>query len=287
METVPEVPADYDGIPIVKLARRAAAGDAVMSPSSVFISRSQQSDIYSRTSSYENAADLEDPVTVFQRDNVGVDSGSGECLTNYDSPLDESSGMGHADGSRESQLSIEDLLQESVMSFHREGPLVNPLGSAWESSESLGGNSIEDKMQFVTEVKGLDFGIFWKHDVQRNLFAYAGSRGKGLNQRTSATSVNLYIQASQTMFPTWIMGFGMVGRVGYTGNYEWHEDVTSLPAWSFQRTRQAVGANLKTLICVPVAGGVAEFGTSQKLPHNLLTVQYIQKIMGKPQTSSC
>jgi hypothetical protein len=44
------------------------------------------------------------------------------------------------------------------------------------------------------------------------------------------------------------------------GNYEWHEEVTSLPAWSFQRLRQAKNAALRTIIGVPVQGGVVEFG---------------------------
>ena len=74
----------------------------------------------------------------------------------------------------------------------------------------------------------------------------------------------------------------MAGRVGYTGNYEWHEEVTTLPAWSFQRLRQAKEAGLRTIVGIPTTRGVVEFGSTQLLPHNVSTVQYVQKIMGKP-----
>jgi hypothetical protein len=39
-------------------------------------------------------------------------------------------------------------------------------------------------------------------------------------------------------------------------------------------------------IGVPVAEGVVEFGSTRLHPHNLLTVQYVQKIMGAPQSAA-
>ena len=126
--------------------------------------------------------------------------------------------------------------------------------------EETVGSSVKDKMQFVAEVKGFDYGIFWKFTPGKKCFAFhesvlikstgsdtmgGGSLG---GQHAHAHGLSLFIQSSMTMFATWIMGFGTPGRVGYTGNYEWHEEVTSLPGWSFQRLRQAQNASLRTVI---------------------------------------
>mmetsp|Transcript_35749 Transcript_35749/g.87991 ORF Transcript_35749/g.87991 Transcript_35749/m.87991 type:complete len:438 (-) Transcript_35749:78-1391(-) len=118
--------------------------------------------------------------------------------------------------------------------------------------------------------------------------AHSGGSGGGNGAKGGGggkDGLNLFIKTAFSMFTSWIMGFGMPGRVGYTGNYEWHEEVTSLPAWSYQRLRQAKNAGLRTVIAVPVDGGVMEFGSRNLNPHNMLTVQYIQKICGGSTTS--
>ena len=206
--------------------------------------------------------------------------------------------------------SVDDLLRESVLSFHREGPLVNPMEGqpvhaieGWH--ERTIGSSLKEKMQFVAEVKGFEYGIFWRYQVDKKCFTNHhsvllrsnigggddggdGDGGVGMMSPTSPSrehrinALSLYVKASLTMFSTWIMGFGMPGRVGYTGNYEWHEEITCLPPWSFQRLRQAKNAELKTVIAVLVAGGVVEFGGTRLHPHSVATVQYVQKIMGSP-----
>ena len=123
-------------------------------------------------------------------------------------------------------------------------------------------------MQFIADAKGFDYGIFWRLDPREDVFRYddavALSDGETLrgarfgfsasreedNQGTGG--VGLYVRTAVSMFSSWIMGFGMVGRVGYTGNYEWHEEVTALPAWCFQRLRQAKNAGIKTIVGVPI-----------------------------------
>lgn len=205
--------------------------------------------------------------------------------------------------------SVEELLADSMHSFHRDGALVNPMeaqrarnwraapGTSGASDPSAAGTTRE-KMQFIADAKGFDYGIFWRLDPREDVFRYDDAvalsdgetlRGAGFgfsasreedNQGTGG--VGLYVRTAVSMFSSWIMGFGMVGRVGYTGNYEWHEEVTALPAWCFQRLRQAKNAGIKTIVGVPIRGGVVELGATRMLPHNVGTVQYVQKVMGGP-----
>lgn len=298
-----------DGIPIVKLPEHVVAGvqpkldktgakenPVHESPSSVFVARSEVSSVYtncSRSNSFASAAGLADEWGCSYgglRSSGGSGCSDSSCPT---SPVKH----GHP-AHAHAQVSVDDLLRDSVLSFHREGPLVNPLEgqqahaiAGWH--ERTTGSCVKDKMQFVTEVKGFDYGIFWRYKPDRKVFEYeesvnnVGSTGGdgrvGNAAESHSSNVSLFIQTSRSMFATWIMGFGMAGRVGFTGNYEWHEEVTTLPGWSFQRSRQARNADLRSIIAVPVAGGVVEFGSTQLKPHNLLTVQYVQKIMGGPR----
>lgn len=165
-----------------------------------------------------------------------------------------------------SRQHIDRLLSEAVTMFHRDGPLVNPL------ERSPSSNSMEMRMRFVCEAKGFEYGLFWQFEEKKSLLCTSKvciSEGSG---------VNLFVDTSFTMFNRFSMGFGMPGRIGYTGNYEWHEDVRQLPAWSFQRKRQAEQAKLRTVIGVPLENGVVEFGTRNTVEHNVNTVQYIQKL---------
>lgn len=267
------------------------------SPSSVFISSSHVS---SRSNSFASTAGLtEEPLSPTDVGGGGVSYGGGggggaagegghSVYCNRTSPMKTA---------QHRTRSVDDLLRDSVLLFHRVGPLVNPLGgqqahaiTGWHDKAAV--SSTKDKMQFVAEVKGFDYGIFWRHVSEKTCFSFdnsvlinsfGGGGGRGPSSVGHSTEgLSLYIQSSMTMFATWITGFGMAGRVGHTGNYEWHEEVTNLPGWSFQRLRQAKNAALRTVICVPVTGGVVEFGSTRLHPHNLLTVQYVQKIMGIP-----
>ena len=314
------------------------AGD-YESPSSVFIPRSHLS---SRSNSFASSAGLyeEHPpprspgvsggggaaggevdeaagTVAGGRTSSSCDGGGGGGSFDLSSPVNKNN-----DNFRQSR-SVDDLLRESMLSFHREGPLVNPL-ERWRSVHAITGlhensndntvhhhsSSMKDKMQFVAEVKGFEYGIFWGYMAEKKCFtknesvllksnigddaapsAFGEREAGGCSSSSSSVetaidrirdSLSLYVQSSMTMFSTWIMGFGMPGRVGYTGNYEWHEEITCLPSWSFQRLRQAKNAGLRTVIAVPVAGGVVEFGGSRLHPHNVATVTYVQKVMGTP-----
>lgn len=197
--------------------------------------------------------------------------------------------------------SVDELLRDSVLSFHRDGPLVNPLGTRQSHGSGSGGwrgpaprvSSTKDKMQFVADAKGFDYGILWKRrliDTYSSDDSSAGGTleydvGMDANPGTN-NALALFIDTSRSMYPSWAVGFGAVGRVGYTGNYEWHETIESLPAWSFQRLRQAKHAGIRSIICVPTKLGVVEFGATRVMPHNVNTVQYVQKLMGRPPETS-
>lgn len=166
-----------------------------------------------------------------------------------------------------SRQQIDKLLSESLALFHRDGPLVNPLERTMSSS------NMASRLRFVCEAKGFEYGLFWGFDDEKkSLSCDAHVCTKG------ADSVSLFVNTSHTMFARFSMGFGMPGRIGYTGNYEWHEDIRQLPAWSFQRKRQAEQAGLRTVIGVPLDKGVVEFGTTSIVDHSVTTVQYIQKL---------
>lgn len=198
-------------------------------------------------------------------------------------------GVGGAAAPR--QPSIDELLRDSVLSFHRDGPLVNPMETHASAGSGSGGWSMpsatmattRDKMQFVADAKGFDYGIFWRLRGAES-FEYDVGLDASRNDGGDGT-MTLFIRTSASMYPSWVMGFGMAGRVGYTGNYEWHEEITALPAWSFQRLRQATNAGVRTIVSVPTADGVVEFGSMAMMPHNVCTVKYIQKLMGAPRSA--
>jgi hypothetical protein len=151
---------------------------------------------------------------------------------------------------------------------------VNPLDA---SSNAAGAcdSTMEQRLRFVCSAKGFDYGIFWKFDHGKQ-----GLDAEACVSMESAehSGVPLFVHTSFSMFTRWCTGFGMPGRIGYTGNYEWHEDIRQLPAWSFQRKRQAEQAGIRTVIGVPIDAGVVEFGTTRIAAHNITTVQYVQKI---------
>jgi hypothetical protein len=167
-----------------------------------------------------------------------------------------------------SRQQIDRLLNEAMSNFHATGPLVNPLERTPSSS------SMDMRIRFVCEAKGFDYGIFWAYDDDKKSLTCSSKTCLS----AEAMGVKLFVETSSTMFARYSMGFGMPGRIGYTGNYEWHEDIRQLPAWSFQRKRQAEQANLRTVIGVPLDHGVVEFGTRFIADHNVATVQYIQKL---------
>jgi len=174
-----------------------------------------------------------------------------------------------------SRQQIDRLLNEAMSNFHATGPLVNPLERTPSSS------SMDMRIRFVCEAKGFDYGIFWAYDDDKKSLKCASTTCLSVE----AMGVNLFVETSSTMFAQYSMGFGMPGRIGYTGNYEWHEDIRQLPTWSFQRKRQAEQANLRTVIGVPLDHGVVEFGTRSIADHNVATVQYIQKLCQVSQTT--
>ena len=80
--------------------------------------------------------------------------------------------------------------------------------------------------------------------------------------------MDLFIQTSATMYPTWVMGFGMAGRVVHTEVYEAHRRPAVVEPSRRDGLRQATNAGVRTIISVPTADGVVEFGSTTVMPHN-------------------
>ena len=219
----------------------------------------------------------------------GESGGAGELSRVWEGTTYAAADVGVGGYAAPRQPSIDELLRDSVLSFHRDGPLVNPMETHASAGSGTGGWSMpsatvattRDKMRFVADAKGFDYGIFWRLRGAETFVYDVGLDASRDDGRDGM--MDLFIQTSATMYPSWVMGFGMAGRVGYTGNYEWHEEIAALPAWSFQRLRQATNAGVRTIISVPIADGVVEFGSTTVMPHNVSTVQYIQKLMGAPR----
>lgn len=225
------------------------------------------------------------PTSVFDSRTSSLNSNAGDDLFHqFWGSANGSRGGGDEVAMAPRTPSIDDLLRDSVESFHREGPLVNPLETKHNqlTGEAVKNLSMVDRMKFVCEVKGFDYAIHWKYTTDRKSVTYASSvtveAGRNSLKEDGSSNIGLFLNTSISMFTSWVMGFGMPGRVGYTGNYEWHEEVTQLPAWSFQRLRQARHASLRTIVGIPVQNGVIELGSTKYQPHNLQTVQYVQKI---------
>jgi len=191
---------------------------------------------------------------------------------------------------------IDEMLKTAMDDFHREGPLVNPLRSVkpggserHKNRHAFGGESVFsggswmvdspmcDRMAYVCESKGFDYGMFWKLDRQRTSVTPAEFIIAPRNA-VDTGRLSLFISTSRSLFTRFVLGFGMPGRVAHSGNYEWHEDISLLPAWSFQRKTQAERAAIKTIICVPIEKGVVEFGLTDEKAHDVSVVQYVQKM---------
>lgn len=72
----------------------------------------------------------------------------------------------------------------------------------------------------MCEVKGFDYGLFWEFDEDKKSFTCV-FRVCILD----VSGISLFVDMLFMMFKCFSMGFGMLGRIGYIGNYEWYEDI--------------------------------------------------------------
>ena len=121
---------------------------------------------------------------------------------------------------------IDEMLRDSMDAFHRDGPLVSPLcrvkpgGSerhknrhAFGGETAFSGGSwmvdspMRDRMSYVCESKGFDYGIFWKLDRQRTSLMPDESV---ISPRiaTDTSKLKLFVNTSKTLFTRYVLGFG-------------------------------------------------------------------------------
>eukprot|EP00252_Welwitschia_mirabilis_P017796 TRINITY_DN3953_c0_g1_i1.p1 TRINITY_DN3953_c0_g1~~TRINITY_DN3953_c0_g1_i1.p1 ORF type:complete len:563 (+),score=86.69 TRINITY_DN3953_c0_g1_i1:912-2600(+) len=96
-----------------------------------------------------------------------------------------------------------------------------------------------------------------------------------------------------SMMQTFVLGFGVPGHVLNTGEAVWLVGEDKLLMVSCERAKQAQALGIQTLVCIPVVGGVVEFGSTELVPESWL---FIQQVMGSftpgkqyslPGESSC
>ena len=137
-----------------------------------------------------------------------------------------------------SSARIDEILKDSMDAFHRDGPLVNPLckvkpgGSrAHKNLHAFGGDPafsggswlvdlpMHDRMSYVCESKGFDYGIFYKIDRSRTGLVPVDSV-VAPRVAVDARKISLFVKSSRTLFTRYVVGFGVPGHVFHSGNYE-------------------------------------------------------------------
>eukprot|EP00252_Welwitschia_mirabilis_P026808 TRINITY_DN8937_c0_g1_i1.p1 TRINITY_DN8937_c0_g1~~TRINITY_DN8937_c0_g1_i1.p1 ORF type:complete len:580 (-),score=80.08 TRINITY_DN8937_c0_g1_i1:226-1965(-) len=79
-----------------------------------------------------------------------------------------------------------------------------------------------------------------------------------------------------SMMQTFVLGFGMPGHVLATSETVWLVGEDSLLMINCERAKQAQSLGIQTLVCVPVMGGVVEFGSTELVPESW---PYLQQVM--------
>lgn len=196
---------------------------------------------------------------------------------------------------------IDGLLQQHLERFHAEGALVHP--AARRSDSGAGGPpafappTLRQCMAMACDVKGFDYGIFWRLN-RDGVLAFAdgyvvgdgarpagldGAPGNAVQERPGecsdsvARALRTYFHTSRTIY-AFPVGLGAVGRVAYTGAHEWIHDATELIAGQFHRRQVSEYAGIRSTLCLAVPGGVMEFGATRRLEESPATVHYCRQV---------
>ncbi|QDZ18898.1 transcription factor MYC HLH domain-containing protein [Chloropicon primus] len=196
---------------------------------------------------------------------------------------DSATSHGGVDESHESfSNTVDSLLQESLNSFLDEGPILHPIEHQY--SELKGGNSsfssnpqstrdfVADCLSLVCECKGFEYSIVWEIDNKLGLLtAKTGYYIPGCGK------IKTFYNSSMTLraFP---LGLEIPGRVAYSGQVEWCDHVHEEAVCRFHRVNEAKMYGVQTVLGIPIACGVLEFGSSQKIPQCPQILRYIHNV---------
>lgn len=178
---------------------------------------------------------------------------------------------------------VENLLQESLNSFLDEGPVLHPLEHHY--SELKGGSPrtfssnpqstrdfVTDCLSLVCECKDFEYAIIWEMDNKTGLLTaktgyYIPGSGKIKNFYMSSLTLRA--------FP---LGLELPGRVAFSGQVEWCDQVHEQMICRFHRVNEAKMYGVQTVVGIPVACGVLEFGSSKKIKQCPQILRYIHNV---------
>ena len=178
---------------------------------------------------------------------------------------------------------VDSLLQESLNSFLDEGPILHP--NEHHYSELKGGDSggfssnpkitrdfVTDCLSLVCECKGFEYAIVWEVDNKTGLLtAKTGYHIPGCGKIKNFYNSSMTLRA----FP---LGLEIPGRVAYSGQVEWCDHVHQEAVCRFHRVNEARMYGVQTVVGIPVACGVLEFGSSRKIEQCPQILRYIQNV---------
>ena len=176
---------------------------------------------------------------------------------------------------------VDTLLQESLSSFLDEGPVLHPLehhysgkGSPrpFSSNPQSTRDFVTDCLSLVCECKGFEYAIIWEMNNKTGLLTaktgyYIPGSGKIKNFYMSSLTLRA--------FP---LGLEIPGRVAFSGQVEWCDHVHEEIVCRFHRVNEAKMYGVQTVVGIPVACGVLEFGSSKKIEQCPQILRYIHNV---------
>jgi len=180
---------------------------------------------------------------------------------------------------------VEMLLQESLSSFLDEGPVLHPLEHQYSELKQGGGKTsfsssnpqstrdlVIDCLSLVCECKGFEYAIVWETDSKTGLLtAKTGYYIPGSGKIKNFYNSSLTLRA----FP---LGLEVPGRVAFSGQVEWCDNVADQMICKFHRVNEAKMYGVQTVVGIPVACGVLEFGSSKKIEQCPNILRYIHNV---------
>ena len=177
---------------------------------------------------------------------------------------------------------VDSLLQESLNSFLDEGPILHPIEHQYSELKSGASNSfssnpqstrdfVTDCLSLVCECKGFEYAIVWEMDNKTGLLTAKTGFLLGPGKIGNFYNSSMTLRA----FP---LGLEIPGRVAYSGQVEWCDHVNEEAVCRFHRVNEAKMYGVQTVVGIPVACGVLEFGSSRKIAQCPQILRYIRNV---------
>jgi hypothetical protein len=167
-----------------------------------------------------------------------------------------------------------------MSSFLDEGPALHPLehhyselkGGKGSTSKESTRDLVTDCLSLVCECKGFEYAIVWEMDSKTGLLtAKTGYYIPGSGKIKNFYKSSLTLRA----FP---LGLEVPGRVAFSGQVEWCDEVADQMICRFHRVNEAKMYGVQTVVGIPVACGVLEFGSSKKIEQCPNILRYIHNV---------